>query len=148
MPLEVHPSIAFALVVPDFETSTRRARAALPASVPHHDAVVAAGKSAALVSGLATGDATLLAHALDDVLHVPYRRALVPGYDAVVAAAIAAGAFGATLSGSGSTVLALAPPDRLETVVLAMCDAWVTLGTHADGAEAHVAPGASSLPVP
>jgi len=139
VPLEMDPALGIALAIPDFETATRDMRAALPAEVPHRDAVVAAGKAAALVRGLATGDPALLAYALDDVLHVPYRRALVRGYDEVVAAAREAGAFGATLSGSGSTVLALAPVDRAAAAAGAMREAWEALGIAAEGSVARVA---------
>jgi len=140
--LDVHPSLGIALGIPDFETSTREMRAALPDALPRRDAVLAAGKAAALVRGLATGDPALLAHALDDVLHVPYRRALVRGYDAVVAAARAAGAFGATLSGSGSTVLALAPTARAAAAGEAMRRAWESFGVGAEAAVARLAPAA------
>ena len=142
--LAVHSSIGIALGIPDFETSTRDMRAALPPAIPRQDAVLAAGKAASLVRGLASADRVLLAHALDDVLHVPYRRALVRGYDEAVAAAVAAGAFGATLSGSGSTVIALAPHDRVPAVCAAMRDAWGALGIPAEGVPATIAGGASA----
>jgi homoserine kinase len=83
------------------------------------------------VHGLAHGEARLLAAGLDDVLHVPYRRSLVRGYDDVVAAARAAGAFGATLSGSGPTILALAPLERAAAAGAAMVRAWEDIGVHA-----------------
>src|SRR3989441_8167669 len=91
-PLPLHSSLALVFAVPDFTVETKRARAALPAALPHADAVRAAAKSAALVHGLAHGDARLLAAGLDDVLHVPFRRSLVPGYDEVTGAARQAGA--------------------------------------------------------
>ena len=125
--LEVHPSIAFVFAVPDLTLETKRARAALPAAVPHATASTAAARGAALVRGLATGDAELLAIALDDLLHVPYRSALVRGYDAVTSAARAAGAHGATLSGSGPTVVALSPLNRTRAVADAMRQAWQEL---------------------
>jgi homoserine kinase len=149
-PLEVHPSLAFAFAIPDFVVPTASARAALPPNLPHAVAVAAAGRSAALVHGLATGDARLLAIALDDVLHVPYRRGLVRGYDAVVAAAIRAGAFGATLSGAGSGLVAIAPCESRERVAQAMAAAWSEHGvsaatfhitTPASGYEVHLAGG-------
>ncbi len=143
VPLAVHPAVAFALAVPDFGTSTAAMRRALPAGVPHADAVRAAGKAAALVRGLAAGDGRLLAWALDDVLHVPHRRALVPGYDAVCAAAVAAGAWGATLSGAGSSVLALAPAGRAASVAAAMAAAWrASAGVAAEAWTPAVAGGA------
>src|SRR2546422_691421 len=103
-PLPGHPSLVLAFALPHFGVETERARAALPHVVPHRSAVTAAARSAALVHGLAHADAALLAAGLDDVLHVPYRRSLVRHYDAVVTAARGAGAFGATLSGSGSAI--------------------------------------------
>lgn len=118
--LPVHRSLAFIFAVPPLEVTTASARAVLPQHVSFSDAVCAVQRSAALVHGLATGDADLLARALDDVLHVPYRMALIPGYDAVVSAAQAAGAFGGTLSGSGSAMVAIGRPDDAEAIALAM----------------------------
>jgi homoserine kinase len=92
--------------------------------LPHATAAAAAAKGAALVHGLATADVAMLRAALDDVLHVPYRRANLPGYDAVVAAAVEAGAVAATLSGSGPTLLAIAFRDAAPQVARAMCAAW------------------------
>lgn len=126
--LDVHPSLVFIFAVPDFAVETKRARAALPNVVPHVTAVQAAARSAALVRGLATGEPALLAAALDDVLHVPHRRALVRGYDAVTAAATGAGAFGATLSGSGSSIVAVARTDEAAAVEAAMAAAWQAKG--------------------
>lgn len=133
VPLPLHSDVAFALAVPHFGTSTAAMRRALPTTLPHRDAVRAASKAAALVHGLATADAALLAWAMDDVLHVPYRRAFVPHYDAVCDAARAAGAWGATLSGAGSSVVALAPSERAPAVAAAMAAAWRRLGVAAEG---------------
>jgi homoserine kinase len=131
-PLDVHPSLVFIFAVPDFTVETKRARAALPNVVPHVTAVQAAARSAALVRGLATAEPALLTFALDDVLHVPHRRALVRGYDAVNAAATAAGAFGATLSGSGSALVAIARTDDAAAVESAMAAAWQEKGIAAE----------------
>ena len=131
--LTVSPDLVFLLAVPPFPSDTRAARAALPAVLPHGQAVLAASRAAALVQGLATGDGELLAVALlDDVLHVPYRRARIPGYDVVVAAAQAAGAYGATLSGAGSAILAIAPRARAGTVGAALLAAWRGAGIAAE----------------
>lgn len=125
--LDVHPALAFVFAVPELRVETKRARAVLPKTLPHGQAVQAAAGAAALVRGLATADGALLALALDDVLHVPFRRRLVTGYDAVTGAARAAGAHGATLSGSGPTLVALTPSDRAEQVAHAMVGAWKTI---------------------
>jgi homoserine kinase len=130
--LPVHPSLAFVFVIPPYPVETAAARAILPREVTHEIAVRAAGKGAALAHGLGTGDSALLEIALDDVLHVPYRRALVPGLDHLHDAACAAGAYGATLSGSGSTLVAIAPQEAAERVADAMRERWRTEGVVAD----------------
>ncbi len=130
--LPVHPDLAFTFAVPEFTVLTAEARAVLPAQLPHAVAVAAAAKSAALVHGLATGDAELLSAALDDLLHVPYRKGLVAGYDQIVAAARAAGAFGVTLSGSGSTLMAISAREAAERVRDAMQNAWTACGVSND----------------
>lgn len=131
-PLEVHPSLVFVFAVPEFMLETKRARAALPNVVPHVTAVQAAAKGAALVRGLATADDAMLAAALDDVLHVPHRRRLVRGYDAVVAAAVESGAIGATLSGAGSSMVAVTRADRAAAIGNAMVTAWQLTGVSAE----------------
>jgi homoserine kinase len=123
-PLRIHPEIALVFAVPELEIETSAARAVLPASLLYRTTIAAIAKAAALVEGLTTGDPKLLGYALDDVVHVPYRRELVPGYDSVVGAAISAGAFGATLSGSGSTIVAVAPIGTASQVGSAMSAAW------------------------
>jgi homoserine kinase len=131
-PLAVHSSLAFVFAVPGFVVETKQARAVLPASVSHATAVTGAARAAALIQGLSTGDERLLAAALDDVLHVPFRRTLVRGYDAVVGAARRAGAFGATLSGSGPTIVAVASSPRAAEIGAAMVRAWGADGIKAD----------------
>jgi homoserine kinase len=129
--LVIHESLTLVFAVPDFMVETKLARAVLPPTLPHVLAVDAAARSAALVHGLAHAEPRLLAAGLDDVLHVPYRRSLVRGYDDVVAAARAAGAFGATLSGSGPTILALAPVEHAAATGAAMVRAWEGIGVRA-----------------
>ena len=131
-PIAVHESLAFVFAVPSFVNETKRARGVLPPVIPFSQAVLAAGRACALVQGLASGDADLLAVGLDDVLHVPYRRALVEGYDDVTSAACQAGAFGATLSGSGSTLMAIAPHAAASEVCSCMQAAWSALGIESD----------------
>jgi homoserine kinase len=132
VPLTVARGLTFVFAVPDFEVTTRDARAVLPRELPHRTAAQAAARGAALVHGLATGEADVLRAALDDVLHVPFRRSLIDGYDTVCGAAVAAGAFGATLSGSGSTLVAVAPERQAQGVAEAMRGAWEQHGVQAD----------------
>ena len=131
-PIEVHANLAFAFVVPPFSVDTAAARAMLPRQLSHTVAVRASGKGAALAHGLVTGDPALLRVALDDVLHVPFRLTLIKGMESVVAAARDAGAYGATLSGSGSALVAVAPQSAVESVAKAMRLRWKEHGVEAE----------------
>ena len=108
------------VAVPDFEVSTTAARRALPEQIPHRDAVFNVGRSGLLLGALATGQYGLLRVAMQDKLHQPYRSHLIPGLEDVIEAAHENGAYGASLSGSGPTVIAFAPEDRSEEIVVAM----------------------------
>jgi homoserine kinase len=140
--LTVHDSLALVFAVPNFTVETKTARAVLPQTVPHPLAAEAGARGAALVYGLAAGDPRALAAGLDGILHVPYRRELVKGYDQVTGAARAAGAFGATLSGSGPTILAVAPADRAQPVGDAMRKAWDAMNVRTESFKVTRATGA------
>lgn len=104
--LEPPGGLLAALYVPDRHLSTAAMRAALPASVPFADAVHNVGAAAMAVAALAEGHLELLRAATVDRLHEPYRAAAYPELPELVAAARAAGAQGACLSGAGSTIVA------------------------------------------
>lgn len=137
--LPVPPGLACALVRPDVEVETRSARQALGDSVPLTRAVTQWGNTAALVAGLCQNDLRLLASALVDVVAEPLRTDAVPGFDQAKDAALAAGALGAGLSGSGPSIFALVEStERAQEVARAMsqalqsaaglsADTWVTL---------------------
>jgi homoserine kinase len=126
----ITPSLPLAVVltIPDLEVETAAARQVLPEVVRLPDAVFNLGQVALLVAALSQGRADLLRDALRDRLHQPYRASLVPGFEAVVEAARAGGAYGAVLSGSGPTVAALSPPAATAAVGAAMCDAFMASG--------------------
>jgi homoserine kinase len=89
-------------VIPNEKVRTTDARNALPTEVPHADAAFNAARAALLGAGMARRDAGLLTAAFGDRLHEPYRPSRI--LDAV-RAELPAGAVGATLSGSGPTVI-------------------------------------------
>jgi len=91
---------------PDEQVATEHSRTLLPISVPHEDAAFSAGRAALLGSAIASGSESLFAAALDDRLHEPYRSAFL----ADVRATLPETALGATLSGSGPTVIVWACP--------------------------------------
>jgi homoserine kinase len=116
------------VAVPDFAVSTTAARRALPERIPHRDAVFNVGRSGLLLGALATGEYELLRVAMQDRLHQPYRSHLVPGLEGVIEAALANGAYGACLSGSGPTILAFAPETHAPRIAPAMQAAFETRG--------------------
>lgn len=124
-------NLKVAVAVPDFAVSTTAARRALPEKVPHRDAVFNVGRSGLLLGALATGEYHLLRVAMQDRLHQPYRSHLVPGLEIVIEAALAQGAYGASLSGSGPTVLAFTPERRASRIAAAMREAFEESGVEA-----------------
>ena len=115
---ETLPAVPIALI-PTSRVSTAASRAALPRSVPHGDAAFTAGRAALLGAAFASGSAELFAEALDDRLHQPYRMK-----DAPLLAAVRddppEGVLGATLSGSGPTVIAWAEASSAASAVAAL----------------------------
>lgn len=107
-------SLGVTVCVPDYEVSTPKARAVLPAKVPLKDAAASAARVAHLLGALRDGRLGELRAAMRDSLHQPYRSRLLPGFPEAVEAAYRAGAAGAALSGSGSSVLAFVPAGRAQ----------------------------------
>lgn len=116
----LHPSLAFAAAWPAAQVPTRRARAVLPARVSFSDAAENPRRLALLLEGLRRADPELLALGEADRLHVPYRLPLIAGAERALAAARAAGAFLATISGSGSALIAITSAARVAAVERAL----------------------------
>ena len=96
------------LARPDQRMRTADARAVLPREVPRAVALHQAAQVGAMVAALALEDYALLGRAIDDRIAEPARAGLLPGFPEAKAAALAAGALGSSISGSGPTVFALA----------------------------------------
>jgi len=109
--LPVTTSLAWVVLVPEVTSATVEARALLPRSVPHEDAVFNVQRVALLLAGLQAALPAALAIALEDRLHQPYRWKLFPWMPEVAAAARAAGALGCVLSGAGPSLLAVVVGD-------------------------------------
>jgi homoserine kinase len=92
------------LAVPSSRSNTAASRAALPEQVPHADAAATAGAATMLGAAIARDDGELLRDALADKLHEPYRAKTAPLLE-LVRAQSPDGALGATLSGSGPSVV-------------------------------------------
>jgi homoserine kinase len=104
--LQLDPVWRFVAVVPDQELATSDARRVLPERVDFRDAVDSVGAVALLIAGLANHE-DFAPGSMDDVLHQPYRTALLPFAAPLLATLRDAGAVGSCWSGAGSTMLAL-----------------------------------------
>lgn len=104
---DVSPRLRFITVIPPYEVHTSEARKVVPQEVPLSTAVWQMGRIAGLTRGLETGNLDLIAAANDDRLQEPYRRELIPDYDAIRATCLAGGAKTLWISGSGSTLMAV-----------------------------------------
>ena len=115
----VDSSVQFVAVIPDFEVETDAAREVLPRQIPLAHAVENIQNSGLIISAFTTGKYELLKGVFGDRLHQPYRAKLIPGCEAAINAAGEAGALGAFISGSGSTLMAITL-DRPELVAESM----------------------------
>ena len=107
--LEVQRFPRLLVFIPDSELATSASRSVLPDAVFRADAVFNVSHTALLVAALASERWDALPEALCDRLHQDHRAQLMPGFTAMLRAAREAGAYGATLSGAGPTVLAWIP---------------------------------------
>jgi homoserine kinase len=114
------PAVPIALV-PESTVSTAAARAALPESVAHADATFTAGRAALLGAALASGSAELFAEALADRIHEPYRADGAPLL-ARVRDQVPTGALGATISGSGPSVIVWTRPEAAAACARELAD--------------------------
>jgi homoserine kinase len=133
----VDPRIQAVLCVPDGELPTSRARAMLPAHVPHADAAFNAGRSALLVEAMSRRPDVLLA-ATEDRLHQALRAPAMPDTHRLLGAVRAEEA-AAVVSGAGPSLLVLGVDDQAATAVgaaLAACGprigAWRVLTPEID----------------
>ena len=109
---EVHTSLKFVVVIPDFELKTEKARACLPKEVSHKDAVYNLSRAALFSASLLTGKFENLRTAVHDKLHQPYRMELIPNGREVFDTAYSLGAYAAYLSGAGPSLMAIVGSDN------------------------------------
>jgi homoserine kinase len=117
---DVSSRLRFVLFVPEIEIKTPAARKILPAMVKRLDAVESCGNACAITAAFASRNYEALRGAFADGLHQPFRRKLIPFLPRMITAAEKAGALGAFLSGSGSTIAAvtLDSPERVAAAML------------------------------
>ncbi len=102
------PAELYATVIhPQIELKTKDARSVLRENISLKKATIQCGNIAGLISGLYTEDYDLIGRSLHDELVEPVRSILIPKFAELKAAAIAEGALGGGISGSGPSVFAL-----------------------------------------
>lgn len=105
---EVYTKLRLAVIIPDFELSTTKARACLPEKIDFKDAVYNLSRAALFSASLLTGKFENLRTGVDDRLHQPYRMELIPHCKEVFDIAYAHGAYAAYISGAGPAIMTIA----------------------------------------
>lgn len=107
------PEIKCVCVIPQFEVSTAKAREVLPQSYSRKDIIFNMQRLAVLTTALGQThpDPGMIYTAMQDKIHQPYRRGLIPGLTEILQSVTPQshpGLLGICLSGAGPTILALA----------------------------------------
>jgi homoserine kinase len=136
--------LVFVMAVPETRVSTEASRGALPAEVPLGDAADTLARAIGLVLALEQGRLEDLPEMLVDRLHEPYRARLVPGLAALRGLAGTDGFMGATISGSGPSVLAWCRREAVGAVAERARAALAAEGVAAEVRIVRVAPGGVS----
>jgi homoserine kinase len=105
--LPVPEGWSVALITPRVRIETKQARAILPQQWSRESWIQQMANTAALVAAFASGDGLLARRALDDRYAEPRRAPMIPRFPEVKQAALDAGAFGCSISGSGPTIFAI-----------------------------------------
>ncbi|KAJ5736572.1 uncharacterized protein N7483_001697 [Penicillium malachiteum] len=107
------PEIKAIAIIPDFVVPTANARNVLPQTYTRADVVFNLQRAALLPAALGTSppDPDMIFLAMQDRVHQPYRKTLIPGLTEILqfmTPATQPGLLGICLSGAGPTILALA----------------------------------------
>jgi homoserine kinase len=129
--IPVPPSVRCVVVHPGAFLATRAARQILRAEVSLADASRQLGKLAGFIAGCHANDVGLIRDCLEDALVEPQRASLIPGFAAVKAAALAAGALGSSISGAGPSIFAWCNEEHARATGAAMVAAFADHGLEA-----------------
>lgn len=117
--------LSMVVAIPDFNLSTHEARQVLPQSVPFADAVFNISRTALVIGALCQGEFHHLRYALEDKIHQPYRKHLIPGMQQVFDTAIEKGALGVAISGAGPCLIAFTQ-DHCDEIGAGMVQAFAS----------------------
>ncbi len=110
--LSLGDDICLAVTYPDSVLPTKKSRMSLPKFVLHSDAAYNAAHTALLATAFARHKYDLLAEAMGDRLHQPYRQKMVQGMEEAFEFFKSLGAYGCYLSGSGPALAAVLPKEK------------------------------------
>ena len=116
------------VAIPDFHLSTEKMRSVLPDKLPLSDAIFNLSRSALLVKSLQESRWELLAEAMEDKIHQPYRATYIPGLQEMFSQVKNTGYAGIALSGSGPTVISLTKRGTENIISQIMGDAFLKAG--------------------
>ena len=138
----LHPDWEFLALVPDFDLPTTVARQALPTEYDRNDAVYNIAHGALVLKALELGDEKLLRNAMQDRIHQPYRKKMIPDYEKIESLVRTTGA-AFCLSGAGPTLLCITRNPGLEEKLAKKLDTittahWQMIPLHVEFQGAHV----------
>lgn len=122
-----HLPIKTVVCVPEYHYLTSQARAALPGSYSKADAIFNIGRAMLVAEALRAGDDSMLARAMSDRIHEPYRLPAIPGAPEAKRQAAEAGAVCVALSGAGPGIVAFAR-EGYDRIGRAMNEAFAAAG--------------------
>jgi homoserine kinase len=119
-------SLRLAILVPDHQLSTPLARQVLPSHYERDDAVHNLQRIVLLLSSLQNEEYSLLREALQDRLHQPYRKSLVPGLEELLLLEHP-DLLGVCLAGAGPSIVAFTTKNS-ESIVEVLRKAYASTG--------------------
>ncbi len=127
---------------------TELARRVLPKLVPLKNVVHNVSNASTIVAGFLLKDVEMIAKGIDDMLVEPYRKKLIPGYEAVKRNAIESGALAVTISGAGPSMISfLKNRKNAKPVASSMSDGFKEANIPCRTFECSISKGAKILSV-
>jgi homoserine kinase len=131
--IPVPAAVRAVIVHPHMFLATSQARAMLKRNVELSDFVWQTAHLAGFISGCYTEDLEMIGACFEDVVIEPQRAALIPGFQEVRRAALAAGAIGCSISGAGPSLFAWAVERSAAAVLAAMREEFARRSLGSDG---------------
>jgi len=105
--VDVPENLYLVLARPDVVIKTNEAKKMLSEDIKLADAVSQFGNIAGLIIGMQKNDISLIGRSVEDVVATPMRSKLIPKFNEARSSALAAGAAGFNISGSGPAMFAV-----------------------------------------